>query len=288
MYECVIIGGGPAGMAAALYLKRRGINPLIIEEKALGGTLLLTDNIENYMGYLSISGFDLASNMASQINNLDISVIYKKVLKVSFDKNFIIDLGDSKINAKNVIVSSGKSFNKLKGSDKFLGKGVSYCAVCDGFFYKGKDVAVVGGGNSAFSEALYLSDLCDKVYVIVRGSIKADLILRDKVFNKENVFIVNASIKEFIGEDILSGVLLDNGDRLNLSGVFLAIGGKPNTDFLDIDLKTENGYLVCDKSLMTSFNGLYGAGDVILKDYYQIMTAINDGIIAALNVGDGK
>ena len=288
MYECVIIGGGPAGMAAALYLKRRGINPLIIEEKALGGTLLLTDNIENYMGYLSISGFDLASNMASQINNLDISVIYKKVLKVSFDKNFIIDLGDSKINAKNVIVSSGKSFNKLKGSDKFLGKGVSYCAVCDGFFYKGKDVAVVGGGNSAFSEALYLSDLCDKVYVIVRGSIKADLILRDKVFNKENVFIVNASIKEFIGEDILSGVLLDNGDRLNLSGVFLAIGGKPNTDFLDIDLKTENGYLVCDKSLMTSFNGLYGAGDVILKDYYQIMTAINDGIIAALSVGDGK
>ncbi len=288
MYECVIIGGGPAGMASALYLKRRGINPLIIEEKALGGTLLLTDNIENYMGYLSISGFDLASNMASQINNLDISIIYKKVLKVSFDKNFIIDLGDLKINAKNVIVSSGKSFNKLKGSDKFLGKGVSYCAVCDGFFYKEKDVAVVGGGNSAFSEALYLSDLCDKVYVIVRGSIKADLILRDKVFNKENVFIVNASIKEFIGEDILSGVLLDNGDRLNLSGVFLAIGGKPNTDFLDIDLKTKNGYLVCDKSLMTSFNGLYGAGDVILKDYYQIMTAINDGIIAALNVGDGK
>ena len=241
MYECVIIGGGPAGMASALYLKRRGINPLIIEEKALGGTLLLTDNIENYMGYLSISGFDLASNMASQINNLDISIIYKKVLKVSFDKNFIIDLGDLKINAKNVIVSSGKSFNKLKGSDKFLGKGVSYCAVCDGFFYKEKDVAVVGGGNSAFSEALYLSDLCDKVYVIVRGSIKADLILRDKVFNKENVFIVNASIKEFIGEDILSGVLLDNGDRLNLSGVFLAIGGKPNTDFLDIDLKTKNG-----------------------------------------------
>ena len=288
MYECVIIGGGPAGMASALYLKRRGINPLIIEEKALGGTLLLTDNIENYMVYLSISGFDLASNMASQINNLDISIIYKKVLKVSFDKNFIIDLGDLKINAKNVIVSSGKSFNKLKGSDKFLGKGVSYCAVCDGFFYKEKDVAVVGGGNSAFSEALYLSDLCDKVYVIVRGSIKADLILRDKVFNKENVFIVNASIKEFIGEDILSGVLLDHGERLNLSGVFLAIGGKPNTDFLDIDLKTKNGYLVCDKSLMTSFNGLYGAGDVILKDYYQIMTAINDGIIAALNVGDGK
>lgn len=286
---CVIVGAGPAGMAAALYLKRLGIDPIIVDKNSPGGEMLKIYNLENYLGFENINGADLALKMVNQLKNLGVRFVYGQVKDIIKKDKFLVKIDNKEIEADNVIIATGKISNKLglKNEDEFIGKGISYCAICDGNFYKDKDVAVIGGGNTAFTDALYLSDLCDKVYVIVRNNVRADEILQSKVKEKENIILIKGStVKGIVVSDKIDGVVLDNDRVIDVSGLFIAIGGKPNLDFIsNLKIETENGFIKTDKNMMTNIKGIYAAGDVVIKDFYQIITAINDGVIAALNIG---
>ena len=288
MLKCVIIGAGPAGMNAALYLKRAGIEPIIIEKDVPGGEMLKTNKIENYLGYESIDGGELALKMKKQIKDMGVSIIRDEVLDVSLNDMFEIKGKNDCYNADYVIVATGRKPKELgvRGEKKLIGKGISYCATCDGAFYRDKEVAIIGGGDSALTEALYLSDLCSKVYVIVRKNLRASEVLQNRVKARENIVILkNVEVSEFINDEFLLGVLLNDGKVLDISGLFIAIGGVPDVRFLNnLNVEMENGYIKTDDKMRTSVRGLYAIGDVRYKDFYQIITAASDGAIAALSI----
>ena len=288
MRKCIIIGAGPAGMNAALYLKRAGIDVILIEKEVPGGEMLKTNKIENYLGFESIDGGELALKMSKQIKNLGIKIIKDKVLKVIKKEKFIVEMEKEKLEADYVIVATGRTPRKLglRGEDELTGKGISYCAVCDGAFYRGKNVAVIGGGDAALTEALYLSDLCEKVYVIVRHDLRASDILQSRVKGKENIIVIkNVNVSKLDYDDSLSSITLDDGKTLPISGMFIAIGGTPQLGFLnDLNVTMKNGYIVTNDKMESSVKGLYAIGDVRYKDYYQIVTAVSDGAVAALSI----
>lgn len=288
MRNCVIIGAGPAGMNAALYLKRGGIEPIIIESDVPGGEMLKTYKIENYLGYESIDGGELALKMSKQVKDLGVKIIRDKVVKVSSGNKFVIKCENNEFVSDYVIVATGRIPRKLglKNESELTGRGISYCAVCDGAFYKDKEVAIIGGGDSALTEALYLSDLCLKVYVLARKDLRASDVLQNRIKNKDNIVILkNVEVSEILGNDKLSSILLNNGDRLDVSGMFIAIGGKPDISFLDsLGVELINGYIKTNNRMESNIKGLYAAGDVRYKDFYQIITAASDGAIAALSV----
>lgn len=287
MAKCVVIGAGPAGMSAALYLKRAGIDVLIIEKDVPGGEMLKTNKIENYLGFTEIDGGELALKMNAQLKNLGISIVKDKVLKVSKEDKFKIETEKDSLLADYVIVATGRVPRKLglKDEDKLLNRGISYCAVCDGAFYRNLDVAVIGGGDSALTEALYLADLCHKVYVVARKDLRASDVLKSRIKAKDNIIVLKNV--EVVGLDYdysLSQVRLSDGEKLSVSGMFIAIGGVPILDFLDFDLETVNGYIKTNEHMESNVKGLYAVGDVRYKDFYQIITAASDGAIAALSI----
>lgn len=288
MRNCVIIGAGPAGMNAALYLKRGGIEPIIIESDVPGGKMLKTYKIENYLGYESIDGGELALKMSKQVKDLGVKIIRDKVIKVSHDDKFVIKCENNEFISDYVIVATGRIPRKLglKNESELIGRGISYCAVCDGAFYKNKEVAIIGGGDSALTEALYLSDLCLKVYILARKDLRASDVLQNRIKNKDNIVILkNVEVSEILGNDKLSSILLNNGDRLDVSGMFIAIGGNPELSFLDsLGVELVNGYIKTNNRMESNIKGLYAAGDVRYKDFYQIITAASDGAIAALSI----
>ena len=288
MSKCVIIGAGPAGMNAALYLKRASIDVVIIEKDVPGGEMLKTNKIENYLGFSEIDGGELALKMSKQVKNLGVTIIKDKVLKISKKDRFEIEMEKDSISADYVIVATGRTPRKLglKGEDELLNRGISYCAVCDGAFYRGLDVAVVGGGDSALTEALYLADLCHKVYVLARKDLRASAILQNRVKNKDNIVVLkNTEVSELDYSDKLSKVVLNDNKAIPVSGMFIAIGGVPNLDFLkDLGIDTKNGYIKTDERMESNIKGLYAVGDVRYKDFYQIITAASDGAIAALSI----
>ena len=288
MRKCIIIGAGPAGMNAALYLKRAGIDVVLIEKEVPGGEMLKTNKIENYLGFESIDGGELALKMSKQIKDLGIKIMKDKVLKVTKSDKFIVEMEKEKIEADYVIVATGRTPRKLglRGEDVLTGKGISYCAVCDGAFYRGKEVAVIGGGDAALTEALYLADLCAKVYVVVRRDLRASEVLQSRVKAKENIIVLkNVNVSKLDFDERLSSIILDDGKTLPVSGMFIAIGGMPQLNFLDdLDVMMKNGYIVTNDKMESSVKGLYAAGDVRYKDYYQIVTAVSDGAVAALSI----
>ena len=288
MRNCVIIGAGPAGMNAALYLKRGGIEPIIIESDVPGGEMLKTYKIENYLGYESIDGGELALKMSKQVKDLGVKIIRDKVVKVTHENKFVIKCENNEFVSDYVIVATGRIPRKLglKNESELIGRGISYCAVCDGAFYKNKEVAIIGGGDSALTEALYLSDLCLKVYILARKDLRASDVLQNRVKNKDNIVILkNVEVSEILGNDKLSSILLNNGDRLDVSGMFIAIGGNPELSFLDsLGVELVNGYIKTNDRMESNIKGLYAAGDVRYKDFYQIITAASDGAIAALSI----
>lgn len=289
MRKCVIIGAGPAGMAAALYLKRAGIEPVIIEKEVPGGEMLKTNKIENYLGFESIDGGELALKMNKQLKDLGVLIVKDKVLNVIKKDKFEVQLELETIECDYVIVATGRTPRKLglRGEEELTGRGISYCAVCDGAFYREKEVAVIGGGDSALTEALYLADLCSKVYVIARRDLRASDVLQNRVKNKENIVVlknVQVSNLEYENEK-LSQIILDDGQTLPVSGMFIAIGGMPELGFLnEMDIEMKNGYIVTNDRMESSVKGLYAIGDVRYKDFYQIVTAVSDGAIAALSI----
>lgn len=288
MRKCVIIGAGPAGMNAALYLKRAGIEPIIIEKDVPGGEILKTDKIENYLGFESISGGELALKMSIQLKDLGVNIIRDKVIKVRYDDKFIVECEKEQYVSDYVIVATGRTPRKLglRGEEELTGKGISYCAVCDGAFYRGREVAVIGGGDAALTEALYLADLCSKVYVVVRHNLRASDVLQNRAKAKENIIVLkNVNVNELKYDDKLSNVILDDGKTLPVSGIFIAIGGMPELSFLnEIDLEMKNGYILTNDKMESNIKGLYAVGDVRYKDYYQIVTAVSDGAVAALAI----
>ena len=286
-YEAIIIGSGIAGMTTAIYLKRGGINPLIIEESAPGGQLNRITAIENYPGYLKINGPELTEEIYKQVSALYIEYLFDKVIKVDLNKEEKeITTINNKLTCKYLVIATGRLSKKLfKNDDDYAGKGISYCALCDGPLYKKKNVAVVGGGNSALEESLYLSEICNKVTLIHRNdSFRGDKTLVDQVLSKKNIDCVyNSNITEYnIGNGKLTSVLLDNGNKIEVSGLFISIGSVPSTDIFDVT--KEKGFIIVDDECMTNINNVYACGDVIKKNVYQLTTAASEGTIVAYSI----
>jgi len=291
MYDLIIIGMGIGGITAGIYAKRGNLNVLLIDKGAPGGMLNNIEKVSNYPGLLNIKGADFSINLFEQIKDLDIPYKFEEVtdLKIEGDiKKVITNKGE--YSANNVIIATG-SKPKYLGLDNerdLLGRGISTCATCDGAFYKNKDVAVVGSGNSALQESLYLAKVCKKVYILNRKEqFKAEQILIDAVNNNPNIEIIcNVNIKEYNEVDgKIESVILDNETTLNVSGVFIYIGYRPNSDMAkNLDIISDDGYITVNDKFETKIKGVYAIGDVIKKDIYQLVTAASDGIHAVSNI----
>lgn len=279
----VIIGCGIAGMTAGIYLKRAGIDTLIISDNAPGGVLNNIPSIENYPGYEKISGPDLAMNIYNQVKSIDIPVLFKGITSIDMDKRIIND----SILYDYLIIATGRKGNVLglDNEKELIGKGVSLCALCDGFFYKDKEVIVVGGGNTALTEALYLSSLCKKVTIVHRrDSFTSFKYLIDRVNNTKNIDVLfNSTLTSYNIDDkkMLKSVCI-NDKEITTDGVFLAIGSTPNGELFDVN--KENGYIIVDSKYNTSVNNVYAIGDVIKKDIYQLVTASYDAVEASYDI----
>jgi len=279
-----IVGAGPAGMAAALYLKRSGINPVILEKSAPGGQMINTFKIENYLGVNEINGADLSLKMFEQLmnNNIDYKTFDVKEI-IQKENKLILKSDEEELEFDKIIIATGNKRKKINLPEI---PGVSYCAICDGNFYKNKKVAIVGGGDSAFSEALYLSNICEKVYILIRNQIKAKQDIVEKVNQVKNIeILLKKEVIKVNGKEKLESLILNDNSKIEVSGLFVSIGGTPNNEFIkSMDIKMTNGKINVNSKMQTNVKNIYACGDIIEKDYYQIATAINDGIIAALTI----
>lgn len=293
--ELAIIGAGISGVSAAVYARRCGLDFLLFEAKAVGGQLLFMENIDNYIGIkLGTKGRDMAGELTETLANLNITVTNEEIIKAEIEKDILkLYTKDYAYAVKAAIIATGASFKKLglKEESEFLGKGVSYCAVCDGFFFKGKDVAVVGGGNTAVEEALYLSDIARRVILIHRrDQLRALDYLQKKLFEKDNVEVMfNSVIKEIKGLKFLEKVVIENTKNnqkrlLNVEGLFIAIGIEPNTKiFSNLISRDKEGFIISDEEMKTSCDYIWAAGDCRKRPLKQLITAASEGAIAALS-----
>ena len=292
-YDMIVIGGGPAGYTAALYAARAGLSTLVLEKMSVGGQMAITDVIDNYPGFdEGIDGFTLGMKMQAGAQRFGAETEYGEVTAVKLDdkeKTIVTDAGE--LFARTVVIATGAGPRPLgvDGEEKLIGRGVHYCAYCDGRFYKDKTVVVVGGGNSAAADALYLSRLAKKVYVVHRrDTLRATKIYHEPLMRTENVeFIWNSTISSFLVDGKLSGVrILDrvSGDErtVEADGVFVSIGRTPETSLfkgqLDLD---EGGYIIADETTKTNVDGVFAVGDVRTKALRQVVTAVGDGAVAA-------
>jgi thioredoxin reductase (NADPH) len=296
-YDVIIIGAGIAGCTAAIYTTRQALKTLLMDKVGVGGNLLITHIIENYPGYPSISGVELAEKLKTQLEKLNVPIVFEEVREVNIteDGSFQVKTTLEKTyKAKAIIVATGAEHAKLgiPGESEFLGRGVSYCATCDGPLFKGKDVAVIGGGNTAATYVEYLSNICRKVYWIHRRrEFRAEPHLQKIALSKENVEkITPYKPIKFEGTEKLEKIILENMEDgkqmiLNVNGVFIAVGQKPNTEFLkNIPIKLkENGYIEVDERMRTNIKGICAAGDVNgIENQYII--AAGQGATAALTI----
>lgn len=295
IYDMIIIGGGPAGYTAALYAGRAGLDTVLLERMSPGGQMALTGDIENYPGFEDgIDGFTLGMKMQKGAESFGAKTEYAEVTSVDFsDKIKKVETADKTYLGKTVVISTGANPRELgiKGEQELTGKGVHYCAHCDGRFYKDKTVVVAGGGNSAAADALYLSRLAKKVYIVHRrDTLRATKIYHQPLLNAENVeFIWNSKVVDFIADDRLTGIRIkevNTGEITELScdGVFVSIGRRPATEFLSSSVRLDDkGYIVADESTKTNIDGVYAVGDVRTKALRQVVTAVADGAVAAYN-----
>lgn len=293
MYDVIIIGCGCAGISAAIYAKRSNMNVLIIESNAPGGQINKSSIIENYPGFESIDGPSLAYNMFNQLQKMEIPYKYGKVIDIELENNKKIVITDKeRIETKTVIIASGRNPRKLniENEDKLSSRGISWCAICDGNLYKDKNVVVIGGGNSAAEESLYLSKIAKSVTIINRrNELRADESFRNELKKKNNIKILyNYKPLKFIeAENKFSGVEIQNTiddkkETIKCDGVFIFIGYEPETTFCKkLNITDENNYIIVNDKMETKIDGIYACGDVIKKDLYQIVTSISEGAIAA-------
>lgn len=282
-HKVVILGSGIAGMTAGIYLKRGGLDVIVVEDNIPGGVLNEIPSIENYPGYEEISGPDLAMNIYNQLTKLGVKILNKKITSIDLNNKII----NNNIKYEYLVIATGRKSRmlSLEHEKELLGKGISTCALCDGFFYKDKKVAVVGGGSSSLTEALYLSKICKEVIIIHRrDKLTADKYLIDKVNSTKNIKVLyNSNITKYNqNNNKLTSVTINNKDNLEVEGVFLAIGSTPNSEIFNVN--KDNNYIIVDSNYMTNIDKVYAIGDVIKKDYYQLSTAASDAVVAASNI----
>lgn len=283
MYDLIIIGAGPAGLTSALYALRANKKVLVLEAKSYGGQIINASNIENYPGIPSISGFDFATNLYNQVKNLGGEILYEPVTHISEDKQVITSKNTYQSSA--IIIATGTERRRLNLSNEkeLTGKGISYCATCDGHFFKDKDVAIIGGGNTALEDALYLSNLAHTVYLIHRrDEFRGEPKYVEELKNKPNVkLILNSTITALNGTDKLESITV-NQEEIPVQGLFVAIGGEPqNQIFSNVVDLDKNGYIISLDGIHTKAKGIYVAGDARVKELRQLTTAVSDGSIAA-------
>lgn len=292
-YEVIVVGSGPAGITSAIYLKRANINVCIMEKSAPGGQLNKSSTIENYPGFEKITGPELAYNFYEQILKLDIPFINEEVIKIEDKTSYkIVETNKKTYTCKGIILALGRKPRSFDNKNVSLleGKGVSYCSLCDGPLFKNQDVSIIGGGNSALEESLYLSDICKSVTIINRRDVlRGDKMLVDKVLKKDNINILyNSEVVEFNKQDdFLESLLINTNGKLNkldVKACFIFIGYVPATDFLsNLDILDEKGYIKTDKNLKTDIPFIYACGDTINKQVYQIVTATGEGAVSAIS-----
>ncbi len=293
-YEAIIIGGGPAGLTAGLYTSRAGLKSLLIERGVFGGQIVNAPLIENYPGFPDgISGADLGSLMHQQATKYGLETVTAEVTGVKSGKPYQVVTTEGSFEAGAIIIAAGSEYRKLgiPGEEKLLGHGVSYCATCDGFFFRQREVAVVGGGDAAITDALELVQHASKVYVIHRrDQLRAGQVLQQRALTEPKIeFIWDTVVEEVMGDNLLTALKLRNvkteeASTLEVAGVFVAVGLKPNSQlFADIVKLSEKGHIVTDELMATSAAGLFAAGDVRGKSARQVASAVGDGATAALS-----
>ena len=289
MYDSIIIGAGPAGMTAAIYLARANKKVLIIEKETIGGQISSSPLVENYPGYEGISGSVLANNMYNQVDKLGVDIELDEVTDIIPGELHTVKTLDNEFKARTVIIATGVKYRLLglENEIELIGNGIHFCVSCDGAFYKGKHVAVVGGGNTGIINALALADMCEKVYLIQdKDKLTGEKILQDKLKQKVNVEVItNSVVSKIIGDDKLEKIIIKNGKKENeiiVDGMFISIGLMPQRDFLKgiIDLDKFNYAVSFDTK--TKIDGIFVAGDIRTKPFRQITTAVNDGTTSAL------
>ena len=281
MYDCLIIGGGLAGLTAAIYTARAGLSTAVIEGEQCGGQAVMADLVENYPGFVG-SGYELAEKTEQQAENVGVEIIYDEIESVDFEGKVKKAVGfENSYEGKFVIVATGAKHKRagFQGEENFTGAGVSYCAVCDGAFFADMEVAVIGGANTAVSEAIYLSNICKKVYLIYRkDKLRADNTLVERLNTKGNIEVLYNIIPVKVdGNDNVEKLITDKGE-LSVKGVFVAVGFNPSTTIFENKLELdEYGYIKTDSNLATNVSGVFAVGDCRTKQLRQMITAASDG-----------
>ncbi len=291
MRDIVIIGGGPAGLSAGIYAKRAGLDVVVLDKNAKGaGQISESRQVDNYIGMVGMSGYEMADKFYKDAVSLEVEIADKSAAKITkAEGGFTIELSDNmRLKTKTIIYSAGATHRRLgiAAEEKYQGKGISYCAVCDGMFYRSKDVAVIGGGNTALDDALYLSEICGKVYVIHRrDEFRGSSHTLNRLKNRDNVELVTkAQLIDISGEPMVSTAILDNGRRIDVNGIFIAVGMEPETELVkELVELDESGYIVAGEDGKTSLDGIFAAGDVRTKTLRQVVTAVSDGANAAIS-----
>ncbi len=290
MHDVIIIGAGPAGLSAAIYAIRAGLDTLVLDKSSWGGQTVLSAEIENYLAVPSVEGPDFAQKMYDQLMGLGGTIKLEEVKELDLHNKKAVT-GSHVYEAKTIIIAAGLKRRLLgcPGEDKLTGRGVSYCAICDGRFFTGKDVVVAGGGNAAMEDALHMSAYCRSITIVCRrDKMKGEKKLKEAIEKRENIQILyNANIREIKGETVVEAAVLDNGQVLKTSAVFIAIGYEADSGFLGRDLEmTKEGYVVAGEDCRTNMPGVFIAGDLRTKTVRQIVTAAADGAVAALGAAE--
>lgn len=293
MYDIVIVGAGTAGMSAAIYGVRSGKKVLLLEEKNYGGQIVNTPEVENYPGIIKTSGFEFATNLFNQAKSLGAEIKYEKALKIEDNGTLkTIVTNKNTYEAKTVIIATGAKNRQLRleNEKKLIGSGVSYCATCDGMFFRGRDVAVVGGGNTALEDAMFLSNYCNKVYIIHRrDKLRGEEKIAKAISEKDNIEMIwNSNVIKILGDNQVEGITVKNSvdgseKNIKVSGLFIAVGQEPdNYDFQSVIKLDEKGYVIAGEDCRTETNGIFTAGDCRTKSVRQLTTAASDGAVAAI------
>ena len=293
MYDIVIVGAGTAGMSAAIYGVRSGKKVLLLEEKNYGGQIVNTPEVENYPGIIKTSGFEFATNLFNQAKSLGAEIKYEKALKIEDNGTLkTIVTNKNTYEAKTVIIATGAKNRQLRleNEKKLIGSGVSYCATCDGMFFRGRDVAVVGGGNTALEDAMFLSNYCNKVYIIHRrDKLRGEEKIAKAISEKDNIEMVwYSNVIKILGDNQVEGITVKNSvdgseKNIKVSGLFIAVGQEPdNYDFQSVIKLDEKGYVIAGEDCRTETNGIFTAGDCRTKSVRQLTTAASDGAVAAI------
>lgn len=290
MYDVMIIGGGPAGITAGIYCARANLKTIVFEKESIGGQIASSPLIQNFPGFISINGAEFANNLYEQATNLGVDIEIEEVLSIKPGKikTVVTDCGEYQ--TKTVIIATGAKHRllHLPNEENLIGNGISFCTACDGAFYKGKDVAIIGGANTAVTNALYMSNLCEKVYLIYHGNkLRCEKALLDGLKEKDNIEVLyNSNVIRYIGEDELEGVVVQQGEEekeVKVQGIFISIGLDAQTSVVENLLPLSEQKYILSEDCNTLESGIFVAGDCRTKAIRQLTTAVSDGAIAASN-----